>query len=94
MRTSQQSNDGRGGFGIFARMANALMNPGANYEASAHADLPIEVHARRTSLLDRLDRWFWRQRQLDVEAYLSEASDVFELESRIRTLKINKHQFK
>ena len=86
MRTSQQSIDGRGGLGIFAVMANAISNPGRHYEAPAHEDLPIEAQVRRSGVMERLDRWFWRQRQRDVEAYLSKASDVFGLEARIRTL--------
>jgi len=39
--------------------------------------------ARRQSLLDRLDRWFWRQQQKAHESYLAGAQDVFDLERRI-----------
>ena len=38
---------------------------------------------RRQSLLDRLDRWFWRQQQKSHESYLAGAQDVFDLERRI-----------
>jgi hypothetical protein len=37
----------------------------------------------KPTLLDRLDAWFWRQLQKDREAYLAQASDVFDLERRI-----------
>jgi hypothetical protein len=40
----------------------------------------------RTSLLDRLEAWQWRQSQKDREAYLSRAKDVFDLERRIDAL--------
>ncbi len=38
------------------------------------------------SLFERLDAWFWRQRQSAHEAYLAQAGDVFEVERRIRAL--------
>lgn len=41
------------------------------------------ARAPRQSLLDRLDRWFWRQQQKAQEDYLAGASDVFDLERRI-----------
>jgi uncharacterized protein DUF3563 len=46
---------------------------------------PAEITTRR-SLLDRLDAWFWRQRQSAHEAYLGQSQDVFELERRMREL--------
>ena len=42
--------------------------------------------ASARGLLDRLDLWFWRQRQREQEAYLAQAQDVFELESRMRSI--------
>ncbi len=55
------------------------------YDASAASDT---AHAKATthSLLDRLDAWFWRQRQRANEAYLAQSRDVFELESRMRAI--------
>lgn len=41
---------------------------------------------RRQGLLDRLDRWFWRQQQKEQEAYLADARDVFDLERRIEAI--------
>ena len=46
---------------------------------------PAEITTRR-SLLDRLDAWFWRQRQRSNESYLAQSQDVFELERRMREL--------
>ena len=42
--------------------------------------------SRRLALFERFDRWIARMRQRDRERYLAEASDVFELEARIREL--------
>jgi hypothetical protein len=41
---------------------------------------------RRLTLFERFDRWIARMRQRDRERYLAQASDVFELEARIREL--------
>jgi hypothetical protein len=41
---------------------------------------------RSPGLLERLDRWFWRQQVRDREAYLAGARDIFELEERMRRL--------
>ena len=38
------------------------------------------------TLFERFDRWTARMRQRDRERYLAQASDVFELEARIREL--------
>jgi hypothetical protein len=46
---------------------------------------PVEP-ALRAGWLDRLDQWFWRQRQKDVEAYLAGSRDRFELDARMREL--------
>jgi hypothetical protein len=46
------------------------------------AALPI----RRRGWLERLDLWFGRARQRDIESYLARSHDVFELERRIRDL--------
>ncbi len=40
----------------------------------------------RRSLADRLDAWFWRQRQREMEAWLAESGDIFELERRVRDI--------
>jgi hypothetical protein len=45
------------------------------------------------SWLDRLDRWFWRQEQKRCERYLAQASDVVELEQRLRELERRPDRF-
>jgi hypothetical protein len=44
------------------------------------------VTAAGPGLLDRLDAWFWRQRQSEHETYLAQSQDVYELERRMRAL--------
>ena len=41
---------------------------------------------RKIGLWERLDRWFWRQQQRDVEAYLARSVDIHDLEQRMRNL--------
>jgi hypothetical protein len=50
---------------------------------AALAEPPRAVPPRLT-LLQRLDRWLWRQEQKGRERYLAQASDRFDLEQRIR----------
>jgi hypothetical protein len=38
------------------------------------------------SLMERFDRWLWKQHVRDREAYLADAQDIFDLEERIRRL--------
>ena len=47
---------------------------------SGHARVP----APRLSLLDRLDRWLWTARQRDLEQALTSATDVADVEARLR----------
>ncbi len=44
------------------------------------------VVERRSTLLDRLDAWFWRQEQKRRDAYLAGSGDLFELERRMEAL--------
>lgn len=43
-------------------------------------------NAPRLSLMERLDRWLWRQEVRRREAYLADAKDIVELEDRMRRL--------
>ena len=45
-----------------------------------------EAPAPRRGLLERLEHWFWSQRQRDHEAYLARSVDIHDLESRMRDL--------
>ena len=40
----------------------------------------------KLGLLERFDRWLWRQQLREREAYLAESKDIYELEERIRRL--------
>jgi hypothetical protein len=42
--------------------------------------------ARRLHALDRLDHWFWRQRQKSRDAYLAGSADIADVERRLRDL--------
>ena len=93
MRPNQLSMDDPGGLGIFPLIARALMFPPPQTETferqDAAADRAAKAPERRRGWLERLDRWFWRQQQRDVEAYLAKSSDVYDLEARIRALERN-----
>ena len=41
---------------------------------------------RADSVSEALDRWLWKQRAHETEAWLAQSKDVFELEARIREL--------
>lgn len=43
-----------------------------------------QTPAPRASLLDRLDRWLWTARQRDLEQALTSATDVADVEARLR----------
>ena len=63
-------------------IAGFIGAPGKRPPAGGTADRA----AHSSSLIERLDRWFWRQQLREREAYLSGAQDIFELEDRIRRL--------
>ena len=48
-----------------------------------------EPAAPRRGLVERLEHWFWTQRQKDLEAYLAQSTDIHDLEARIRDLERN-----
>lgn len=41
---------------------------------------------RAESVSAALDRWLWKQRMRETEAWLAQSKDVFELEARLREL--------
>jgi hypothetical protein len=41
---------------------------------------------RADSMFAALDRWLWKQRTRETEAWLAQSKDVFEREARIRAL--------
>ena len=54
--------------------------------ASARKPAATAQRAAKLGLLERLDRWLWRQHVREREAYLAESKDIYELEERIRGL--------
>jgi len=42
----------------------------------------------RVGLLGRLESWIWRQQQRERESYLADATDIADLEARMRVLEI------
>ena len=84
-----------GGLGIFALMAQVLMAPYSPpnlYGEEKTIDdrpKPAPVTAPKRGLLDRLEQWFWVQRQRDLEAYLAQSSDIHDLERRMRYVERN-----
>ena len=65
-------------------LGDALMPQSRRVEYGARA--PSRSTPAGANLLDRLDAWFWRQRQRAHESYLAQSQDVFELERRMRDL--------
>lgn len=78
-------------FGVVVLVAQALSPPsGGDWTLGMLAKGVSNAGrglARATrAWLDRFDRWLWAVRQSEVEAYLAQATDVFDLEARIRAL--------
>jgi len=84
-----------GGLGIFALMAQALIAPysppsfDAGEKTIEDRHEPAPPAAPRRGLFDRIEHWFWAQHQQDLEAYLARASDIHDLERRMRYVERN-----
>jgi hypothetical protein len=77
----------------WVRDAKAGMNVAVGFQPTADLAGPgtvertvARVAAPTLSIWDRLDRWFWRQEQRRLEAYLGTSTDLVELEQRMRAL--------
>ena len=70
---------------LISLFAAGLSAPSAT--RAPYPDVPA-VSAKPTanggSLLDRLDRWLWKARQRDLERALTFATDVVDVERRLR----------
>ena len=73
---------------LFLLMAAALAPaPRPVRRSDAEERLPTRPDAPRgDGILDRLDRWFWRQEQKARDAYLAQSHDIFDLERRMAAL--------
>jgi len=90
MRAHLLSLDHLGGYGPGHRTteespANGTATQPATPETATLAE-PVRAAASSRSLFERIDHWLWRQQQRSVEAYLAQASDVCDLEARVRAL--------
>jgi hypothetical protein len=79
-------------FGVVVLVAQAL-SPASNGDwtplgvlAKGLSDAGRGLARAMRGWLDQFDRWLWAVRQREVEAYLAQATDVFDLEARIRAL--------
>ncbi|HKW81628.1 MAG TPA: DUF3563 family protein [Casimicrobiaceae bacterium] len=62
---------------------------GLTYDALHRDDAEpaqAEAAADHPSWLDRLDAWFWKQELASREAWLAQATDIVDLEQRMRAL--------
>jgi len=70
--------------GAWAKVSQALLfNP---LRRDGITQEKAQAKAPSAGLLDRLDHWFWQQEQRQREAYLAQASDIYDLERRMRQL--------
>jgi hypothetical protein len=67
-------------------MANALAPQAASEKPAAPAESGPRGGERKRGLLDRLDNWFWTLEQRALEARLAEATDIYDLEQRMREI--------
>ena len=73
-------------FGQLYTLMAAVLGHGPNPAQPAGIRSSAAPTACAPGLLERLDRWFWRQEQKARDAYLATSADVFELERRIEAL--------
>ena len=81
MRAADIPVDEEGALGL----CRLLLRAGESNESALRPERD-EARLQRPTLLERFDRWAASARQRDRERYLAQARDVFELETRIRTL--------
>ena len=87
MRANRLPLDHLGGLGIFNVMARALTLLPQEQDRFERIDGVVSaVGAPRRGLFDRLSNWVWSSEQRATEAYLAKATDIFDLEARIRQL--------
>ncbi len=90
MRTAQPVDAWTAYFAILTEALSASpANRAVRREAPPQArDLPDAPPAAdlapRRGLIERLDHWFWRQRQAACERHLAQSLDIHDLEARMR----------
>jgi len=86
MRATDIPVDQEGALGLCRLLLRAASSPAAVDAPSPPSHAGAPPPSGRLTLFERFDRWAARMRQRDRERYLAQASDVFELEARIREL--------
>jgi len=94
MQTNDSSLNRLDGLGIFTLLARALTPPanvsgGTGRRGTAARRASGSPLARRRGVLERIDHWLWARQQRDRETYLAKATDIHDLELRIRALERN-----
>jgi hypothetical protein len=94
MRSNQLSLNKLGGVGILSLTANPVAHRPPACEALEGRDTrttqaPAGAKPKWRGVFERLDHWLWSLRQRDIEAYLAKATDVCDLEARLRALERN-----
>ena len=72
-----------------ARAPLAPAQPGLSRRIGAWRQLggvDAYIIAKADAMFAALDRWLWKQRSRETEAWLAQSQDRFELEARIREL--------
>jgi hypothetical protein len=72
--------------GLFKRSTGGLPSAGAPRVRKDDGVGPARQPARQRGILERLDHWLWTLQQRNIERYLAQASDVFDLEARMNAL--------
>ena len=72
--------------GAWAKLTHALIFDPLRREREPENRPTRPAGTRSSGILERIDRWFWRQSLRERERYLARSQDVFELEERMRRL--------
>jgi len=83
MHASDIPVDQEGALGLCRVLLRAAENTGNESAGRSEAVSPVR---KRLSLFERFDRWMAGIKQRDRERYLAQATDIFDLERRIREL--------
>ena len=78
---------------IFSVLANALLYPLTDFRSGRRRDDGATETAgtrRKRGLFTRFEHWVNTVRQRDIEAYLAQATDIYDLEARLRAMERNK----
>jgi len=77
---------------VFSVLANALLCPLTDFRSGRRRDDGVTEPAgarRKRGLFARFEHWVNTVRQRDIEAYLAQATDIYDLEARLRAMERN-----